>query len=123
LFNRRFRDRDKGLAQLSPSLRSKAKSVLEATEQLRANNGSIRDPERLCKLADSATTELTNAKLGDPALATDSKPSASDGSFFLLLVIAMVGTVLLVGDCGGRSGLKAGSFHPKVHYRDPRPVD
>lgn len=124
-FNRLFRDRKTGLEQLSPSLRSKAKSVLEATDNLRANNGWIKDPHGLFELADSARGELEKGKYVAPSLATESgvrtKPvKKSDGSFLVLVVLVVLGGLLASGYCNTQSrGTR--SVRSKVHYVDPRP--
>jgi hypothetical protein len=123
LFNRHFRDRDKGLDQLSPSLRKQARSVLEATDKLRENNGWIRDPDALFDLADKARGELEKAKFGAPALATDAaapKKSAakSDDSFIILVLGVVLGALLVNGYCTTQSRTHAPA-RPKVHYIDP----
>jgi hypothetical protein len=124
-FNRLFHDRKAGLEQLAPSLRSKAKSVLDATDNLRANNGWIKDPHGLFELADKARGELEKGKYVAPALATESgartKPAKkSDGSFLVLVLLVVLGGLFASGYCNTQSS-RIRSERSRVHYVDPRP--
>jgi hypothetical protein len=122
-FNRLFHDRKTGLDQLSPPLRGKAKAVLEATDNLRGNNGWIKDPHGLFELADSARGELEKGKFVAPLLATDSglrgkAAKKSDGSFLILMLVVVCGGLLTSGYCSTQSR-GSRSMRSRVHYVHP----
>jgi hypothetical protein len=123
LFNRLFHDRKTGLEQLSPSLRGKARSVLEATDNLRSSNGWIKNPQDLFDLADSARSELSKGTFVPPLLATDSGvPSKfakkSDDSFMILVLVIAFGGLLISGFCNTQSRGNAPD-RSTVHYVHP----
>jgi hypothetical protein len=126
LFNRRFRDREQGLAELSKysrSAREDSEKALKAIDQIR-KTGTIKNPDKALDNLRSAHWQLESMRPVERPLATDPKPPA--GITFgevLIAGIAMFVLFLVAAQCGSSMRFDGDSTRerPRVHYRDPRP--